>query len=149
MDLQNIFVIVLAILTLALFIQNIFLMKKYKSIFKNSKGGSLEDVLADQIRKTDKMENEIRKLLQNILQIGEDFKTAIQKIGIKRYSPFKEVGSDQSFTISLLDGNNDGLMITGLHMREDMKTYAKPIEKGVSKYPLSKEEENILKELTK
>lgn len=149
MDLQSIFVIVLAILILALFIQNIFLIKKYKRIFKNSKNDSLEEVLANQIKKTEKMESEVKKLLQDLLQVKDNFRMAIQKIGIKRYSPFKEVGSDQSFTISFLDGNNNGLIITGLHMREDMKTYAKPVEKGLSRYPLSKEEEDILKELTK
>jgi hypothetical protein len=61
-----------------------------------------------------------------------------------RYRAFENVGSDLSFSISLLDNNNDGFIITGIYGRNDSTTYAKPIDKGLSRYDLSEEEKEVL-----
>jgi hypothetical protein len=45
----------------------------------------------------------------------------------------------------LLDNFNDGFVLTGIYGRNESYTYAKPISKGESKYPLSVEEELVLK----
>ena len=45
-----------------------------------------------------------------------------------------------------LDGNNDGVILTGIYGRNESTTYAKPIDKGISRYDLSEEENTVLKE---
>ena len=64
----------------------------------------------------------------------------IQKIGIVRYSAFKDTGSDLSFALALLDENNDGVVLNGIYSREMSNIYAKPIQNGKSTYTVSEEE---------
>jgi hypothetical protein len=54
------------------------------------------------------------------------------------------VGSDLSFSIALLDGNQNGVIITSIYGRNESTTYAKPIDKGISRYDLSEEEKKVL-----
>ncbi|PIQ05298.1 MAG: hypothetical protein COW72_02875, partial [Candidatus Nealsonbacteria bacterium CG18_big_fil_WC_8_21_14_2_50_37_10] len=69
---------------------------------------------------------------------------SIQKIGLVRFNPFKEIGGNQSFSVALLDGNDSGIVVTSLYSREGNRVYGKPIEKGVSNYLLSEEEKQVL-----
>jgi len=68
-----------------------------------------------------------------------------QKFGIVRFNPFSDVGGNQSFSIALLDANDNGIVITSLYDREKCRLFAKPIKKGESKFPLSKEEKEVIK----
>lgn len=56
------------------------------------------------------------------------------------------MGSDLSFSIAMLNGNNDGIVLTGIYGRDESVVYAKPIDKGISRYDLSEEEEQVLLE---
>jgi hypothetical protein len=106
-------------------------LKKNKKEPKNLKEvlGVLKN-LEERLKKTDKK-----------LQILEkNSKFFLQKVGIIRFNPFPEVGSNQSFSIALLDNNNDGVVITSLYSREGNRVYGKPIKNGISEYSLSKEE---------
>ncbi len=85
------------------------------------------------------------KLSQEIEKIKKDQKLSVQKIGIVRFNPFSEVGSDQSFSIAILDGNNDGLVISSLFSRNDNRVYGKPVKAGTSEYQLSEEEKTAIK----
>jgi hypothetical protein len=144
LNIQNILLIILTITVMLLILQNILLQKRFKRIFINKDNNSLEKITLNQIKKTAFLEEEIKKIKNDIANIRKDSEKMIQKVKIKRYNPFKELGSDQSFTISFLDGTNNGLLITGLHSREGVRVYAKPVEKGDSKYKLSSEEQEIL-----
>lgn len=86
--------------------------------------------------------NRIRVLEKNGL-------SHIQKVSMIRFNPFNETGGDNSFTLCLMDWNNDGIVITGLHTREKTRVYAKRIEKGTSKYELSQEEKKAIYEGSK
>ena len=67
-----------------------------------------------------------------------------------RYNPFKSTGGDQSFVLSVLDGNDNGVVITSLHSRETTRVYAKKVKEGdQEKYELSDEEKKVIKEAAK
>ena len=70
--------------------------------------------------------------------------TCIQKIGIVRYNAFKDTGSDLSFALAMLDEKNNGVVLNGIYSREMSNIYAKPVEKGKSKYTLSEEEQQAI-----
>ncbi len=92
--------------------------------------------------------SDLTKLVKEISsEINALKENSLQKIGIKRYNPFSDSGPDQSFTISLLDGKNNGIVLTSLHLNESFRVYAKPIKNGKSNYQLSKEELESLNEL--
>jgi hypothetical protein len=81
-------------------------------------------------------------------QLKEKSKKNLAKIGTVRFNPFPEVGGDQSFSIAILDDNNDGFVITSHYLRDANRVYGKPIEGGKSKYQLSKEEEDAISKAT-
>ena len=76
--------------------------------------------------------------------LDNDIDTCIQKIGLVRYNAFKDVGSDLSFAIAMLDRNDNGVILNGLYGSESSNIYAKPIKNGISKYQLSEEEKTAL-----
>lgn len=73
-------------------------------------------------------------------QVARLMPTVVRHIGLVRFSPFHDTGGDQSFTLALLDGRADGVVITALHSRSDSRLYAKPVERGKSSYSLTPEE---------
>ncbi|MPM47586.1 hypothetical protein SDC9_94297 [bioreactor metagenome] len=68
----------------------------------------------------------------------------MQKVSIIRYKAFEDIGSDLSYSIAMLDGKNNGILITSIYGRNESTTYAKPIDNGISRYDLSEEEEKVL-----
>lgn len=75
--------------------------------------------------------------------IGE---AAIQKIGFKRFNPFERTGGDQSFAVALLDRGNSGVIVSSLYTRDGVRVYAKEVEAGDSRHPLSEEEREVIKQ---
>jgi hypothetical protein len=66
------------------------------------------------------------------------------KVAISRYNAFDKQGSDLSFTVALMDEEANGVLLTGIHSREQTYVYAKPVEGGKSTYNLSPEEKDTL-----
>jgi len=86
------------------------------------------------------LKGNFEKLSLEFENLKKDHQFSVQKVGIIRFNPFSEVGGDQSFSIALLDGNDDGLVITSFYTREGNRVYGKPIKAGISQYALSQEE---------
>lgn len=71
--------------------------------------------------------------------------SGIQKVGLFRYNPFDDLGSDQSFSLSILDSTNSGVILTSLHHRNFTRIYAKPVKNGEGdSITLSNEEKSAI-----
>jgi len=90
------------------------------------------------------LEKNFEKLSEELENLKKESKFNIQKVGIVRFNPFAEVGSDQSFSIALLDSNDNGVVITSLYTREGNRVYGKPIKGSTSEYSLSEEEKKAI-----
>jgi hypothetical protein len=78
-------------------------------------------------------------------RIKQEMRKMKSHVGVQRYNAFSnEGGSDLSFSIALLDEEQDGVVLTGIHSREQTFIYAKPVEKGQSSYVLTPEEKQII-----
>ncbi len=66
------------------------------------------------------------------------------RIGVHRFNAFSDSGSDLSFSIAFINEAQDGVVITGIHGREQTFLYAKPIDKGQSAYMLTPEEKTAI-----
>lgn len=86
------------------------------------------------------------KICQELENLKKENKFNVQKVGMIRFNPFREVGGNQSFSIALLDGNDSGVVITSLYTREENRVYGKPIKNGQSKYLLSEEERKAIEQ---
>lgn len=94
---------------------------------------------------------EIEQINKTLIEISEQVKPHIQKIGFVRYNPFGNTGGDQSFCLSLLDGRGNGILLTSLHARQQTRIYTKEIinNKPKDDTQLSKEEKDCIKSAQK
>jgi len=112
-------------------------------VFQKEKGNLLEIInkILDKEKSNFLSIQEIKKEIEK-LEGASLFH--VQRIGLVRFNPFRELGGDHSFSLALLDGNEDGFILTGLHTRERTRIYAKDVRKGKSKIELSSEERKAL-----
>ena len=111
-------------------------------------GGSLKSILEDLLKEITIAKKELGSLKEHAEKLQKDGSFHIQKVGLLRFNPFKDTGGDQSFILSLIDGNNNGVIISGLYSRSGTRWYAKKIVNGKSvEYELSDEEKQALKEV--
>ena len=101
---------------------------------------NLKEVLAQ----LDDLRENFERISQELERLKKESKFSLQKIGMVRFNPFKEVGSDQSFSVAILDANDSGMVITSLYTREENRIYGKPIKVGRSEYSLSEEEKRAI-----
>lgn len=120
--------------------------KRLKIFFNGSQTRNLEELLAREIKKTRALEELIRTLSNHHDDTRKIALNSIHKIGLVRFNPFNDMGGNQSFSLSLLDAKNNGVILSNLYFREGTRIYAKPVNDGKSKYNLSDEEQLALKE---
>ncbi len=77
-------------------------------------------------------------------QIVESLPKTVQGVGVIRYNPFPEMGGNMSFSLALLDGRANGVVISVLNDRNGSRVYGKPVEQGTSIHSLSDEEQQAL-----
>lgn len=138
------------IILMILYITNFFTLRSIRNNYlkfvkKLGNGENVEEILKKYINKVEDVESNNKELAQYCKRLDMDISKAIQKVGILRYSAFKDTGSDLSFTLALLDQNNDGVVLNGIYSREMSNIYAKPIKNGTSTYTVSEEEKEAIK----
>ena len=106
----------------------------------------LEDIIVDNIAKMNELIVKNRQIDEDYTELKALFSRSIQKVAVHRFCAFADMGGDLSYAIALLDYQNNGIILSSIFGRQDSCTYVKPIENGVSKYPLSQEENKVLLE---
>lgn len=131
------------VLLLAWFIFDIH--RKWNRLF-GTRARKDTDALAEVLKRLAAVEKNIGKLKERVNELESIGAVAIQKIGFKRFNPFEHTGGDQSFALALLDRKNNGVIISSLYTRDGVRVYAKRVEAGASKHPLSAEEHEVLRQ---
>ncbi|MDP4179885.1 MAG: DUF4446 family protein [Bacillota bacterium] len=116
------------------------LKRKYNRFMSGEGDKNIEEILEKNLDKTDEIILKNKEIEDHLKEIDNKIIKCVQKVGIIRYNAFDNVGSDLSFSIALLDINDDGFVLSGIYSRESSSTYAKPIKSGKSTYILSVEE---------
>jgi hypothetical protein len=115
------------------------------NFFKKKKGYPLDrENLKEILSQFQELKENFDKISEELENLKKENKFNVQKLGIVRFNPFKEIGGNQSFSIALLDGNDDGIVITSLYTKEGNRVYGKPIKNGKSEYLLSAEEKEAI-----
>jgi hypothetical protein len=144
--------IVLAIIAIWLLVDTLVLfwfVLRLGKVVKDSDGKSLAKTLDAIYKKQEENARGIKRLEKDLANVNDQDLYHIQKLGIVRFNPFNETGGDQSFSLALLDGKNNGMVLTGLHTRERTRLYLKPVKNLKSDYELSKEEIKALQKADK
>lgn len=119
--------------------------QRLKKVFLGKKAKDLEDtilMLKDDVDELKKSKDTAEK---EIILINAKLKKSIRGLETIRFNPFPDQGGNQSFAVSFLNEEGDGLVLSSLYARERMSVFAKPIKGGKSDYELTEEEGQVLK----
>lgn len=136
-----------------LFIWNILLQLKINNLqtfsrefFRGKKATDLEETILAQAKNLKILDKDIQELYAISNEINTLALKSLHKFAAIRFNPFKDIGGNQSFSIALLDGKNNGLTITALYTKEGTRVYSKALANGDSpEFPLSEEEKQAVK----
>ena len=130
------------LLTLSFFLYRFITL--FNKLTKGVEVTDLKKVLEKILARGEANTDEIKILGKRADLIEEDGKFHIQKVGLIRFNPFKELGGDHSFSLAILDSHDSGIIITSLHTRDRTRVYMKDVKKGKSGFELSSEERKAL-----
>lgn len=120
------------------------LRKRMDAMLGDTGAESLEAAITELQKRSVHLQEKSDQTSQDIQSILEQMKQMKGKMSIIRYNAFNETGSDLSFSVAILDGHGNGMVLTGIHSRHDTQIYAKPVDKGQSSYSLSPEEKEVV-----
>jgi hypothetical protein len=134
----------LAVLNLFLVLCLFKFKKKIGLLFEGKKVKNLEEVLLKQIQKIKEQDSDFKEAFKRIEKLENISEKTFKKIGMVRFNPFSNMGGNQSFTIALLDNQNNGFVISSLFIKEGNRVYGKAVKNGQSDHPLSEEEKEAI-----
>ena len=139
-------ILILLVLNVVLFIKFRKLNQFAQLFFAGKNGKDLEEVISSHYKLILKNEKDIKELFDGYEKIFNIAAKGIQKVGVIRYNPFKDMGGNQSFSIAMLDRNDSGLLITTLATRDGARIFSKAVTAGDCKeFPLLEEEKKAIK----
>ena len=144
MSVQNIVLGVGGVWLLILTIVLIWLFSFFRRLSRVAKTDDIKKFLDKIIEKEAGDADDISKIKKAINQINREGIGHVQKLGLIRFNPFNEIGGDHSFSLAILDGADNGIIVTGLHSRDRTRIYAKQVNHGKSDLELSDEEKKAL-----
>ena len=120
--------------------------RAYREVVRDGDSGrSLHDLLAGNASAIERASERMSDIEAMHGLIDERTRRSLQHIGMVRFNPFDDTGSDQSFAIALLDDRRDGVVISSLHGRSNTRLFAKPVAAGTSPHTLSDEEAQAIR----
>ena len=135
------------LLALALFIVLIYAMyldRKIHRFTRGQTGASLEDIIKSCVDSVSKIEERNELISKHALTLDERVSHFIRNAQTLRYKAFDANGSNQSFSIAFHNEKGNGVIISSLHSRDRMSTFAKPITNYESTYELTEEEVAVI-----
>ncbi|WP_031514323.1 DUF4446 family protein [Desulfofalx alkaliphila] len=120
------------------------MIRKYNRLTRGIDNRSLEEITLSFAGRVEDAEKYLNELKIKTDDISEELKKCVKTPEMLRFNAFDNVGSKLSFSLALLDGNKDGLVMTNICTREESRLYAKQIEAGKSEQYLTPEEECVI-----
>jgi heme exporter protein D len=125
-------------------IQHRRLVRRFESLFAAAETGNVPAMLADYLATVRRVAGQTGEMQERFDRLMGVFPTVVRHVGLVRFSPFHDTGGDQSFSLAILDGHRDGVVISALHSRQESRLFAKPIASGSSQYHLTDEERRAI-----
>ncbi len=139
-----VFILVLLILLIVQINKANKLKKRLDKFLLGKEGTSLEEDIAELYEDNKYLKNSTEKNREDIRTLFKRMESVFQKMGLVRYDAFNQMGGQLSYSLVLLDENNNGFIINSVHSTEGCYSYSKEIRSGDNNISLSKEEEEAL-----
>ena len=120
------------------------LKNSYATFMKGKDGKSLEQSLKDKFEEAEAVLKFTKQNRTEIRELNRKLETNYQKVGIVKYDAFNQMGGQLSFSLALLDENNNGFIINSVHSSEGCYSYTKEIKLGQCAIDLGAEEAEAL-----
>lgn len=120
------------------------LKRRYRQLVRNQEGVDLEDLMKTIHQENEALQNQVRMLARQVESHEMRLKSKVSSVQLFRYNAFREPGNDLSFSLSLIDEEGRGAVLSSIYGREDSRVYAKPLEEGASTYTLTDEEREVI-----
>lgn len=140
--------LVLAVIFLILLIIQIRkankLKKRLDKFLLGKEGNSLEEDIGKLYEDNQFLKNNVEKNRDDIRTLFKRMESVFQKMGLVRYDAFSQMGGQLSYSLVLLDENDNGFIINSVHSTEGCYSYSKEIRNGDENISLSEEEAKAL-----
>ena len=137
-------IIILFVILIVLIVKMSKLNKKLSSFMKGKNAQSLEKEIIGLQEDNKFLKNMVDNNKKDIRQLYKQLAKAFQKIGLVKYDAYQQMGGLLSFSLALLDEDNNGLVLNSVHSTEGCYTYTKEISHGECSIELSNEEKVAL-----
>lgn len=122
------------------------LQERYERLFSGAEGADMRVGLETLIGNMETLQGRVGSLESLARQFQSTLRHSIQGAGMVRFRAYQDTGGDQSFSLALVDGRGDGVIISALYSREGTRVYGKPLTSWTSTYNLSDEEKQALQQ---
>lgn len=123
-----------------------YLDHKIVVLTRGKSGNSLEDVIKECITSATEIEKQNEFISKHALMLEEKVSHSIRNAQTLRFKAYEVNGSNQSFSVALLNEKGNGVILSSLHSHDRMSTFAKPVENYESTYELTEEELHVIEE---
>lgn len=115
--------------------------KMLRHFFSGPQGEDLEGLLARTIESARVASEQSQAAKFQINDLLSRFDGCVQHFALVRYDAFEEVTGQLSFSLAMLDGRDNGAIISTIYGRTNSRCYGKMITNGNPEQPLSGEEQ--------
>ena len=137
-------IFILMILVIIQMVNTSKLKNKYTKFMQGKDAKSLELDMIGLYEDNKFIKVSIEKNKSDIKDLYKKFESAFQKIGLVKYDAFREMGGQLSFSLVLLNENNNGFILNSVHSTEGCYSYTKEITNGECNITLAEEERQAL-----
>lgn len=137
-------ILILLILVIVQISKTNKLKKRYEKFMQGKEVKSLEQEIIGLYEDNKFLKITTEKNKGDIRRLYKKFESAFQKVGLVKYDAFKQMGGQLSFSLALLDENNNGFIINSVHSTDGCYSYTKEIKQGESSISLGEEEKKAL-----
>lgn len=120
------------------------LSKKYKKFMGGKNAKSLEKDIMGLYEDNKLIKASMEKNRKDIENLYRKLAGSFQKMGLVKYDAFNQMGGQLSFSLALLDENDNGFIINSVHSAEGCYSYTKEIKNGLCDISLGDEEKKAL-----
>ena len=137
-------ILVLLILIIVQMVQASKLKKRLNRFLMGNDGMSMEQDIISLIEDNKFLKIDADKNKKEMRELRRKFEHSYQKMGLVKYDAFQQMGGQLSFSLCLLDNNNNGFIINSVHSAEGCYSYTKETKAGESNLLLGEEEKEAL-----
>ncbi len=124
------------------------LERRLRNFTRGKSGASLEETLTAVQRMLDRLFEYSEQVEKKLDNHESRIKRSVQVVRTVRFNPFDGTGKggNQSFATAFLDEEGNGVVISTLYSRDNIRVFGKSVNRYASEHELSKEELRAIKE---